>query len=142
MLSHLLTDRKSSLKSQGREINNDLVTPHRPVQTWNSRAVHNRASTPAPISETFGRSQETSTSSNIEQNCKTNGLENFRKNLVEKELLTFAGRFHQICCLDISYMVKTVSSYKFYFSKLTKSWKKGKAPPCLQLRSYPQDRDS
>ena len=112
------------------------------MQTWNSRAVHNRASTPAPISETFGRSQETSASSNVEQNCKTDGLENFRKNLVEKELLTFAGRFHEICCLDISYMVKTVSSYKFYFSKLTKSWKKGKAPPCLQLRSYPQDRDS
>ena len=101
MLSHFLTDRKSSLKSQGREINNDLVTPHRPVQPWNSRAVHNRASTPAPISETFGRSQETSASSNVEQNCKTDGLENFRKNLVEKELLTFAGRFHEICCLDM-----------------------------------------
>ena len=39
-------------------------------------------------------------------------------------------------------MVKTVSSYKFHFSKLTKSWKKGKAPSCLELRAYPQDRDS
>ena len=34
------------------------------------------------------------------------------------------------------------SSYKFHFSRLTKSWKKGKAPPCLELRAYPQDRDS
>ena len=39
-------------------------------------------------------------------------------------------------------MVKTVSSYKFHFSKLRKIWKKGKAPPCLELRTHPQDRDS
>ena len=39
-------------------------------------------------------------------------------------------------------MVKSISSYKFHFSKLTKRWKKGKAPPCLELRTYPQDRDS
>ena len=39
-------------------------------------------------------------------------------------------------------MVKTFSSYKFHFSKLTKSWKKGKAPPCLELRAYCQGRDS
>ena len=39
-------------------------------------------------------------------------------------------------------MVKTFSSYKFHFSKLTKSWKKGKAPPCLEPRAYHQDRDS
>ena len=38
-------------------------------------------------------------------------------------------------------MVKTFSSYKFHFSRLTKSWKKGKAPPCLELRAYHQDRD-
>ena len=56
--------------------------------------------------------------------------------------LTSAGRFHEICHLDIRYMVKTFSSYKFHFSKLTKSWKKGKAPPCLELRAYCQGRDS
>ena len=39
-------------------------------------------------------------------------------------------------------MVKTVSSCRFHCSKLTKSWKKGKTPPCLELRAYPQDRDS
>ena len=54
--------------------------------------------------------------------------------------LTSARRCHEICYLDIRYMVKTVSSYKFHFSKLTKSWKKGKAG--LELRAYPQDRDS
>ena len=56
--------------------------------------------------------------------------------------LTSAGRCHEICDLDIRYMVKTFLSYKFHFSKLTKSWKKGKAPPCLALRAYPQDKDS
>ena len=47
--------------------------------------------------------------------------------------LTSAGRFHEICHLDI---------YKLHFSKLTKSSKKKKAPPCLELRAYPHDRDS
>ena len=39
-------------------------------------------------------------------------------------------------------MVKTFPSYKFHFSNLTKSWKKRKAPPCLELRAYRHDRDS
>ena len=39
-------------------------------------------------------------------------------------------------------MVKTASSYRFDFSKLTKNWEKGKPPRCLKLRAYPQDRDS
>ena len=56
--------------------------------------------------------------------------------------LTSAGRFHEICHLDIRYMVKTFSSYKLHFSKLIKSSKKKKAPPCLELRAYPHDRDS
>ena len=55
---------------------------------------------------------------------------------------TSAGRCREICFFDIRYMVKTVSSYKFYFSKSTKSSKKGKTPPCLELLAYPQDRDS
>ena len=63
-------------------------------------------------------------------------------NLTSLLFLTSAGRCHEICNLDIRYMVKTFSSYKFHFSKLTKSWKKGKAPPCLELRAYPQDKDS
>ena len=54
---------------------------------------------------------------------------------------TFAGRCHEFCYLDIRYMMKTVSSYKLQFLKLTKIWKKEKASPCLELRAYPQDRD-
>ena len=53
--------------------------------------LHNRASTPAQISRTFGRSQGTSTSSSVEQDFKTNGLENFRKNLVEKGISNTAA---------------------------------------------------
>ena len=57
-------DRKSSLKSQGIRINNDLgnfklVCPTL-VQS-NLRSVHNRAFTPAPVSGNFGISQGTST---------------------------------------------------------------------------------
>ena len=54
--------------------------------------------------------------------------------------LISSGRSHEICYMDISYMVKTASSYKFHFSKLTKNWKKGKAHP--EPRAYPQDSDS
>ena len=55
--------------------------------------------------------------------------------------LTSSGRYHKICYFDIRYMVKTFSSNKFHFSKSTKNWKKGKATPCLELRTYTQDRD-
>ena len=58
-----ITDRKSSLKSQGRMINNNFGNSKLActilVQS-NPRSVHNRVSTPAPISGTFGRSQGTS----------------------------------------------------------------------------------
>ena len=85
-----LTDRNSSLKSQGKGISNDFgnskLTCITLVQS-NSRPVHNRASTPASISITFGRSQGTSTSPIVEKDLETNGLENFRKNLVEKGIL-------------------------------------------------------
>ena len=43
------------------------------------------------FSRTFGRSQGTSTSSSAEQDFKTNGLENFRKNLVEKGISNTAA---------------------------------------------------
>ena len=53
--------------------------------------------------------------------------------------LTSAGRCHEICYLDVRYMVKSCNSYKCYFAKVTKSWKKGRAPPCLELFEYPED---
>ena len=89
-----LTDRKSSLKSQGRGINNDFGNSKLSCTTLvqsNPRSVHNRASTSAPILVTFGRSQGTSTSSSVEQDLKTNGLKNFSKKLVEKGISNTAA---------------------------------------------------
>ena len=39
--------------------------------------------------------------------------------------LTSAGRCHEICYINIKFMVRTLSSFKFFFTKLTKSWRKG-----------------
>ena len=92
--SPFLTDRKSSFKSQGRGINNAFGNSKLACTTLvksNPRSVHNRTSTPAPISGTFGRFQGTGTSSSVEQDFKTNGLENFRKNLVEKGISNTAA---------------------------------------------------
>ena len=50
--------------------------------------------------------------------------------------LTSAGWFQEICYLNIEYMVRTSSSFKFFFTKVTKSWKKGKPPPCLEFHEY------
>ena len=94
MLPPFLIDRKSSLKSQGGGINNDFGNSKLAYTTLvqsNPRSVHNGASTPAPISGTFGRLQETTTSSSVEQEFKTNGLENFQKYLVEKGISNMAA---------------------------------------------------
>ena len=85
MLSHLAYWSEEFFKSQGRGINNDFGYSK---LTWttlvqlNSTPVHNRAFTPPPISETFRRSQGSNTSSSIEQDFQTDGLENFRKILI------------------------------------------------------------
>ena len=50
--------------------------------------------------------------------------------------LTSAGRYQEICYLNIEYMVRTSSSFKFFFTKVTKIWKKGKPPPCLEFHEY------
>ena len=76
-----------------RGINNDFGNSKLACTTLvqsNPRSVHNRASTPASISGPFVRSQGTSTSSSVEQDFETNGLENFRKNLVEKGISNMA----------------------------------------------------
>ena len=36
-------------------------------------------------------------------------------------------------------MVRTSSSFKFFFTKVTKSWRKGKPPPCLEFHEYSDD---
>ena len=83
------TDRTSFLKSRERRINNDSGNSKLAYITLvqsNPRTVQNRASTPVPISRTCGRSQRTSIFSSVEQDLKTNGLEMFKKNMVEKEI--------------------------------------------------------
>uniref|UniRef100_A0A7M5VAT9 Core-binding (CB) domain-containing protein n=1 Tax=Clytia hemisphaerica TaxID=252671 RepID=A0A7M5VAT9_9CNID len=50
--------------------------------------------------------------------------------------LTSSGRCHEICYLDIRYKVKTSNSFKFYFSKVTKSWIQGKPPPVLEFKAF------
>ena len=50
--------------------------------------------------------------------------------------LTSAGRCHEICYLNIKFMVRTTSSFKFFFTEVTKSWRKGKPSPCLEFYEY------
>ena len=50
--------------------------------------------------------------------------------------LASACRCSELKCLDIRYMTKTENSYIFEFSKVTKSWRKCKAPPSLELFNF------
>ena len=54
--------------------------------------------------------------------------------------LTSAGRCHEICYLNIKFMVRTSSSFKFFFTKVTKSSRKGKPPPCLEFHEDSDDK--
>ena len=51
--------------------------------------------------------------------------------------LTSSGRCHEICSLDERYKVMTSTSFKFVFTKVTKSWVKGKPPPSLEFKEFP-----
>lgn len=55
--------------------------------------------------------------------------------------LTSAGRGHEIKFLDVRYMVKTQSSYILHFSKVTKSWKRGKPPPEVEFYEFPTNKN-
>ena len=37
-------------------------------------------------------------------------------------------------------MVRTSTSFKLFFTKVTKSWRKGKPPTCLEFRKYSDDK--
>ena len=37
-------------------------------------------------------------------------------------------------------MVRTSSSFKFFFNKVTKAWRKGKPPPLLEFHEYFDDK--
>ena len=44
-------------------------------------------------------------------------------------------------CLDVTFTVKSEDAYIFFFRKLHKSWRKGKAPPKLYFYKYPKDQE-
>ena len=50
-----------------------------------------------------------------------------------------ALRASSIQHLNINFVAKTKSCYKFYFNKLHKNWRKGKAPPAVAYQEYTQD---
>ena len=37
-------------------------------------------------------------------------------------------------------MVRTSISFKFFFTKVTKRWRKEKFPPCLEFHEYSDDK--
>lgn len=41
--------------------------------------------------------------------------------------------------LNVKFMARTDTSYTFFFNKLHKSWKRGKAPPTVTYQAYTQD---
>ena len=53
--------------------------------------------------------------------------------------LSFALRASSIQHLNINFRAKTNSCYKFYFNKLHKSWRRGKAQPAVTYQVYTQD---
>jgi len=55
--------------------------------------------------------------------------------------LTSASRAHEICLLDISFLVKHHSGYVFYFSNSTKVDKVGKKRPPLKFIPFQEDKN-
>ena len=41
--------------------------------------------------------------------------------------------------LNLNFMARNHISYKFYFYKLRKNWRRGKAPPIISYQTYTQD---
>ena len=53
--------------------------------------------------------------------------------------LSSASRASSLQHLNIKFMARNDMSYKFYFHKLHKSWRRGKAPPIISYQAYTQD---
>ena len=53
--------------------------------------------------------------------------------------LLSASRTSSIQHLNIKFMAKNDTPYKFYFHKLHKSWRRDKAPPTVLYEAYTQD---
>ena len=54
--------------------------------------------------------------------------------------LTAAQRVTAIQHLNINFMARSSSQVTFYFNKLHKSWRRGKAPPEVTYQGYPNDK--
>ena len=54
--------------------------------------------------------------------------------------LASAGRASMIHHLNITFLAKSKTMYKFYFNKLHKSWRNGKPPPEVTYYDFPQDK--
>ena len=53
--------------------------------------------------------------------------------------LSSASRASSLQQLNIKFMARNEISYKFYFHKLHKSWRRGKVPPTFSYQAYTQD---
>ena len=64
---------------------------------------------------------------------------NLTYNLTVLLALSSALRASSIQHLNINCITKTNYCYKFYFNKLHKGWRRGKAPPAVTYQEYTQD---
>ena len=53
--------------------------------------------------------------------------------------LSSASRASSLQHLNIKFMARSDMSYKFYFHKLHKSWRRSKAPPTISYQAHTQD---
>ena len=53
--------------------------------------------------------------------------------------LSSASRASLLQHLNIKFMTRNGMSYKFYFQKLHKSWRRGKVPPTISFQAYSED---
>ena len=77
---------------------------------------------------------------------KTNMSDNSQKSdqdltheLTDLMALSSASKASSLQHLNIKFMTRNDTSYKFHFHKLHKSWRRGKAPPTISYQAYTQD---
>jgi len=55
--------------------------------------------------------------------------------------LTLSARSHEICCLDIRYLVKHYTGYTFHFGEITKTARKGKLRSPIKLSQFKENKE-
>lgn len=66
-------------------------------------------------------------------------LKNLTLKLASLLAIASASRASEICYLDTRYLVKGKKSYEFHFTKLTKSWRRGKPRPKLSFDFFDEE---